>query len=470
LKKILLISTNRAKTPYPVPPLGLACLYQRLKSEYEVKIVDGLEQTTAHIIHCLDEFKPDYVGISIRNIDDMVKGEVRSFIPSIIRDFITPIRQHHKKVLILGGSGFTIFPDELMEISGADYGIVGEAEERLARLLDCLENDDDPSGLAGVIIGSDKRLENRAKDYLLLNRSFHADLDRLLDYSPYLNRSGYPIQSKRGCVHRCIYCSYPLLEGRRYRRRNIGHVVDEIETTAKRMKGKVTFEFVDSTFNDPPGHAEAICKEISRRGLKINLRTMGINPANVSDELLTLMRQAGFSQIDSTPDSASPAVLKKMGKNFTLQQLQQSSRLIAKHRMPTMWFFIFGGPGEDEKTIAETFEFIDHSIDCDDMVHITEGLRIYPHTPLYQMALKEKFITSEDSLLAPVFYVSPLLGEDNLEEIITDKISRRPNCIRISETKPPPALMEAAMRERRKKRLDEPMFRTLLRLRRQFGY
>ncbi len=456
-------------TPYPVPPLGLACLHQRLKSDYEVKVIDGLEQSSSQVIACLNGFKPDYVGISIRNIDDMVKGEAHSFIPQILDDFIAPVRLHHQGVLILGGSGFTIFPHELMALSGADYGIVGEAEERLIRLLDSLDNNEDPSGLTGVITRGSKQPESKGQEYITLAQTFHAELDKLLDYSPYIDRGAYPIQTKRGCVHRCIYCSYPVLEGRLYRRRSVSHVVDEIETTVKRLGPKVTFEFVDSTFNDPPGHAEAICRGIVKRGLKVNLRTMGINPTNVTDELLTLMKQAGFAQIDSTPDSGSPTVLKKMGKNFSLKQLQQSARIIEKHQMLTMWFFIFGGPGESKETIAETFDFIDQYINEDDMVHVTEGLRIYPHTPLYQLALKEQLITRDDSLLAPRFYVSPILGEEGLEKIICPEINRRPNCIRISETKPPPELMAAAMRERAEKGLEEPIFRTLLRLKRELA-
>ena len=121
------------------------------------------------------------------------------------------------------------------------------------------------------------------------------------------------------------------------------------------------------------------------------------------------MREAGFAQIDSTPDSASPTVLKKMGKNFSLKQLQQTAELTKKHKMPTMWFFIFGGPGESQATIDETFEFVDNYIDRDDMVHITEGLRIYPSTPLYNLALKEKLISKEQSLLRSMRYISSAL-------------------------------------------------------------
>lgn len=467
MKKVLLLSTNRASTPYPVPPLGLSYLHQRLQSDYKVRILDGLAASTETVLDWLDDFDPDYVGISIRNIDDMVKGEAHSFIPELIADFVEPIRKRFQGILILGGSGFTIFPHELMRLSGADYGITGEAEKKLPLLLSSLDNGTDLSEFPWLLDSRSQKGPSQTREYLDLDEPFYADLDRLIDYSPYMERGAYPIQTKRGCVHRCIYCSYPVLEGRRYRKRKPSHVVDELESASKRMGTRATFEFVDSTFNDPPGHAETICREIIDRGLQVNLRTMGINPANVSDELLDLMRRAGFAQIDSTPDSASPTVLKKMGKNFTLQQLQQSAGLILKHQMPTMWFFIFGGPGESQATIEETFEFVDNYIDQDDMVHITEGLRIYPSTPLNNLALKEQVIARDQSLLEPVFYVSPLLGEKRLTEIIDDKIKSRPNCIRISETKPPPQLMAAAIKERKEKKLTEPMFRTLLRLKRR---
>ena len=469
MKKILLISTNQVTTPYPVPPLGLACLYQRLKSKYRVKVVDGLEKTTSRLIDSLEAFEPDYLGISIRNVDDMVKGAAHSFMPSIIDDFIVPLRRNHQGVLILGGSGFSIFPHQLMALSGADYGIVGEGEENLIRLLACMENNQSTSALPGVVTGAAGRSEPKGGAYLPLTQPFHAELDELLDYSPYLGRSAYPIQTKRGCVHRCIYCSYPILEGRQYRKRNVDQVVDEIEATLERLGPKINFEFVDSTFNDPPGHGEAICRGIIKRGLQVKLRTMGINPANVSDQLLSLMKEAGFSQIDSTPDSGSPVVLKKMGKNFSLQQLQRSAGLIAKHQMPTMWFFIFGGPGESRQTVAETFDFIDNYIDSEDMVHITEGLRIYPHTPLYKLALKENIISKEESLLDPSFYLSANMGELELEQLISREIAKRPNCIRVGDSLPPPELMAAAMRERAEKGLEEPMFRTLLRLKNQLG-
>lgn len=467
MKKVLLLSTNQVATPYPVPPIGPALLYHVIKDSYDVSFLDGLHLGSRDLQKHLEQFKPDYIGVSIRNIDDMVKGAAHSFLPEIKKNFITTIRQYSKAQLILGGAGFTIFPEALMDYFAADFGIVGEGEQSLPQLLEALENNGDPGKIQGVITGKGPNTNN-AQPHLSLDKPFSADIDLLLDCSPYSQRGAYPIQTKRGCSHRCIYCSYPFLEGRTFRKRQIVHVVDEIETTSRRIgEPKQVFEFVDSTFNDPPGHAESICQEIIQRGLKVNLRTMGMNPVNITDNLLVLMKEAGFSQIDSTPDSACSQMLKNYGKNFTMDHLKRAAELIKKHEMPTMWFFIFGGPGESEETLEKSFTFIDHHIFKDDMVHITEGLRIYPGTPLAQLAKEQGIITEDAPLLFPVFYVSPLLGDDSLSKIVNKEIATRPNCVRLTDTRPPPELMQQAIKERAEKQLDEPMFRTLLRLKRQ---
>ncbi|MBU0960930.1 MAG: hypothetical protein KKH60_05330, partial [Proteobacteria bacterium] len=89
-------------------------------------------------------------------------------------------------------------------------------------------------------------------------------------------------------------CTYPVIEGKTYRTRTPKSIADEMEAVHKRL-GFLTFEFVDSTFNDPPGHAEEICREIAKRNLNVQLRTMGINPAHATKELFDLMLAAGFS-------------------------------------------------------------------------------------------------------------------------------------------------------------------------------
>jgi radical SAM superfamily enzyme YgiQ (UPF0313 family) len=465
VKKVLLVNTNTYATPYPVPPLGLCLAAASLDGQYDVRIYDGLRRQTADLERTVQDFAPDYVGVGIRNIDDASLTSARYFVDAVQRDFVAPIRRLTRAPVILGGSGFSLFPVELMALLGAEYGIVGDAENALPALLAALDAGQDGAQIPGVMCA--RRLDAPvAPNHLAdLSRLPFSDMAARLDYGPY-TAGAYSIQTKRGCRHDCLYCSYPSLEGHALRQRPVSGVVDEIEQ-AQRKLGDVMFEFVDAVLNDPPGRLEAICREVIRRGLRARFRTMGINPAHVTGELLSLMRQAGFVQIDATPDSASAEMLRRLRKNFTLDELQNAARLIREHDMPTMWFFLLGGPGECEQTVAETVRFIDEFVGEEDMIYITIGLRIYPLTELHRMAISEGVVAEGESLLQPRFYVSPQIGARRLTDLVREAASARPNCFAAGETTPPPELREAAIRLRAQHNLKEPMFRTLLRVRRE---
>ncbi len=465
MKKLFLVNASIEKYPYPVPPIGLCLLAEVLRKNFKIRLFDGIADERKNLSREVAAFIPDYIGVSIRNIDDMVIGKPHYYVDQIFRDFILPLRNYPKAPLILGGSGFSIFPDELMTRFEADYGIIGEAEQSFPRLLENLENGADVTAIPGVLTGGALRRQNAftLPDFDLADLPF-SEIDRHIDFLPYRTRGVYSIQTKRGCNHKCIYCTYPMIEGRHYRFRKVQDIVEEISQTVKRM-GNVTFEFVDSTFNDPPGWAESICREIIRCKVKGKFRTMGINPAHASHELFSLMLEAGFSQIDCTPDTASQEMLINMGKNFTLEQLKNTASLLRETDLPAMWFFTFGGPGETVKTMEETFRFIDECISENDMVHLTTGLRIYPGTPLYKIALQEKQVRKEDPLLEPRFYISGALGKEKIDRIISGAVKSRPNWIPAEESTPSKEMLEEAMRIRREEQLTEPMFRTLIRIR-----
>ena len=132
--KVLLVSANTLREPYPVYPLGLDYVAGAIAQNHRVQIVDmnslGGYNALAAVIKA---FLPDVIGLSLRNIDNTDTTDPRGFIGQY-RMIVDVIRQHSDARLILGGSGFTIFPTETMQALDADYGIVGEGE-RLALLL-----------------------------------------------------------------------------------------------------------------------------------------------------------------------------------------------------------------------------------------------------------------------------------------------------------------------------------------------
>ena len=469
MKKVLLVNCNTEKIPYPVPPLGLCLIAARLQDDYEVSIYDGMFEGSARLIERVLQFNPDYIGFSIRNIDSTMSDNDTYYVDEQVSRFINPVKKNTSAKIILGGSGFSIFPKELMELTHADFGIMGEGEAAFYQLLKSLDRGEAVVPSGNVLV---KLLTNKINPLGSFSSSAvterYSEIDRKIAFAPYLERGAYSIQTKRGCSHGCIYCTYPVLEGSSFRTRKPEDIADEIEQAHERL-GDVMFEFVDSTFNDPKGHAEAICREIIRKKLKLRLRTMGINPHNSSEELFELMMEAGFVQIDATPDSASPVMLANLGKGFNLEETQRMANLIWKFNLPTMWFFLFGGPGENEKTINETISFIDEYINPDDLVYMASGLRIYPGTPLEKRGLKEGVIKSGESLLfPPIFYYSNEISRDRIISLINQTTSERINCVSSGASRPPIEMLQEASMLRKEKNLNEPMFRTLLRIRKEW--
>ncbi len=466
MKRVLLVNTNMERAPYPVPPLGLCMLATVLQETYNVRIYDGVFDEGSGLVSMVREFKPDFIGFSIRNIDDVVMDREIFYVKDIVQKFIEPVRFVTDVPIILGGSGFSIFPVDVMKMTGADFGIVGEAEELLPELLSRLCNGLTTDDMPNLVKygGSQVQAGNKYSFSKPATQRF-PEIDKWVDFTPYKAKGVYSVQTKRGCSHGCIYCTYPLIEGRKFRTRSPSAIVDEIEQAHQRL-GNVMFEFVDSTFNDPRGHAESICREIISRKIKVKLRTMGINPRHVSEELFELMQRAGFVQIDATPDSASPSVLHLLDKGFGLDHIERMAGMISKFNIPTMWFFLFGGPGETEGTFNETLDFIDKFVNPADLVYMNAGLRIYPGTPLYSMSVREGRFTHSDSVFQPpAYYYSDKITKGHLDHLIRKASRSRHNCLHALETAPSPEMISEALEMRKNHGLDEPMFRTLLRLR-----
>jgi len=152
--KVLLISANNEIVPYTVYPIGLDYVAGSISFKHIVKIIDvnctGIQES---FIKGVLDFLPHIIGISIRNVDttDIItpSGYSQSYIDRY-KKIIDLIRDKCNAPIILGGSGFTIFPHELMELLGADYGIIGEGE-RLSEFLEKFESDEDVNAIPGVI-------------------------------------------------------------------------------------------------------------------------------------------------------------------------------------------------------------------------------------------------------------------------------------------------------------------------------
>lgn len=433
--KLLLISANRERSPYPVFPIGLAFLSGPLRrAGHQVAALDLCFEAdpVRAVAAALTEQRPDVVIVSLRNLDNVTWPGGVSYLPQL-REVVAVCTGN--ATVILGGSGYSLMPVEILADCGADYGVVGEGEELLPRLLDCLASGGDPAGLPGVV------LPGRAAFLPPQPLQAIGTPDRhLFDVGRYLQEGGMAnLQTKRGCPFSCVYCTYPLLEGQRMRLRPVAEIIAEIRSLVDGY-GVDYLYFVDDIFNYPPDFAEQLCSAMLAAGLRVNWSAF-INPGFMTPGLLELMQRAGCDAVEFGTESGSPAMLENLGKSFTVAQVQSASQLCQAAGLDFAHYMLFGGPGETVATVRESFRLMDELAPT--AVIAMTGIRIYPGTPLYQTALADGAITPASDLLQPTFYLAPAV-RGQLADLVTAEAMQRKNWIVPGlEVNVSPAMLEA---------------------------
>ena len=411
MKRILLVSSNITIEPYPVYPLGLAVISAALSAEgHELEQFDFLasgesEQLLRERIAALP---PDYICLSIRNLDNCDSLSSTSY-PAIAKRLVEVIREESNAAVIIGGPAFSIMPEELLEFIGADYGIVGEGEKLVCELVRDLSQDAQPARI--------QRSKQLLAGHQMASALYSKDLIGF-----YLEKSGMiNLQTKRGCPHGCIYCSYPTLEGNRFRCRDARSVVDDLERI-KSEHGVESFFFTDSIFNDSDGHYLAVVEEIIRRDLSIRWCCY-MRPEGVGRSEIALMKRAGLQAVELGTDAASDTTLRSLGKGFTFADALEANRAYVAEKVPCAHFVMFGGPGETMATVAEglkNLEQLEHTV-----VFAFSGIRILPNTALLTRAIRDGLFSADCSLLEPAYYLSPEIDAQVMNEMISASFKNR---------------------------------------------
>jgi radical SAM superfamily enzyme YgiQ (UPF0313 family) len=432
--RVLLINSNRKDDLLAAPPLGLC--YVAAASEaagHEVQVLDlcfAARNVRDRLDRVIGTFRPELVGISIRNIDNVNMLHPVAFVPEIV-DIAMHIRAATRAPLVLGGSGASLMPEEVLRSLGADFIVVSDGEESFVRLLDCISGNQIPDTVPGVGFLQDGRF-HLTPPQLVSFQGRSPDLGRWIDMRPYQRIGGsYNIQTKRGCRQHCIYCTYnQSLEGNKVRLRPPKEVVDEVEEALIKYRPK-TFEFVDSVFNDSLDHSVAILEEIVRRPWKADFTAMGMHPTNLDKQYLDLMWRAGFRSFMITPESASAVMLKNYKKGFSRGDVIRAAEAINKTRFSAWWFFMIGGPGETNETLQESLDFAVENLQkrgraVTNVAHFFIGVRLYPRTALWDVALAQGFLTPGIDPLQTLWYLSEELDLDQAVDQMTRAASQCP--------------------------------------------
>ena len=417
MAKVLLVNPNRMKPP--VAPIALDYLASALADRsFDVDLLDLCfgNDYAVDIEQYLAANDVAAIAFSIRNTDDTSLA-TRDFVFPGFKEMTDRLKTHTDAPIVLGGSGFSIMPEAILDYCGLDLGIWGEGEYALPLLVEGITANEDYSDVPGLV--------HRSEDGFHRNPAVYIDLEAMpapqrtfVDNRRYFREGGMGgIETKRGCPRRCVYCADPLGKGGKIRLRTPASVADEIE--ALLGMGIDHLHLCDSEFNFPPDHAEAVCREIVRRGLGSKVHWYAYcSPAPFNGELADLFKQAGCAGIDFGVDSADDRMLRSLGRDFDPRDVERTARICHDKGIVFMYDLLLGGPGETRDSLRHTIDTMKRL--SPHRVGASLGVRLWPGTALAESVRRQGPLernpgihgTPDEDLFAPVFFISPELGDD----------------------------------------------------------
>lgn len=408
--KVLLISSNVCVEPYPVYPLGMSVVAAALAAEGEdVRQFDILPGGMEGLRNCLSAETFDLIGISIRNIDLVNSVKENAELIRMPMEIIRVCRGMSKAPVFLGGAGFSLLPEVIMDCSGADFGIAGEGEDAVIELVRTLRAGQRPERII------------RRRTASQMPALYDCGILRYYTQNTHM----IPVQTKRGCPCRCAYCTYPSLEGREFRNREREGVFRQLSELHEQFPDSLFF-FVDSIFNDPRGEFRDFVRTMRKQCGKIPF-TCFTTPWRLSEADIDLLCDCGMAASDVGADAASDATLRGIGKFFTFDEVRRCVRHMLERGVGTSCSVMIGGPGETYDTIREGIDNLRSLGKASTSVF--SGIRILPGTELYEHAKKKGKIPADWNGIDSLYYFEDGLDRERVHAMLLEAFGNDPYVI-----------------------------------------
>ncbi len=407
--RVLLISSPLGrKQGGLVFPIGLAYVATALE-KHEITALDPntAKKPFHEIQKAIKKTQPDVVGVSLRNVDTTQSWDVFSYFDAFVKAIKTIKEMQPSAKVIVGGPGFSMFANEIMErVPDIDYGVFLEGERAFPELL---ENPEHPQRVQGVFL-------RHGKDVLFTGLSKPLNFDELpapkrdlpgLEPRRYKEVSySMGVQTKRGCAFHCTYCTYPLLQGVCARCRAPKKIVDEIEQI-KNLYDIGEIFFADTVFNYPPNHSREIVRELMARKLEVKWKAWYREDC-MNKAFMIEAQKADCQLFEFSPDGGSQQALDMLQKGISITDVVRMYEIASQiDGIEVAFNFMYNVPGENPGTIGSLLKLLTNiTVKCREKLKwlgLTK-IRIYPNTGIHRIALRQGIVSPTDDLLYPVFY------------------------------------------------------------------
>ena len=338
-----------------MPCIGVAYIGTFLsRAGHDVRIYDdfALRGGEAEIQHVIERFQPNAIGVSV----------LTPVAPAVYA-MLGRIRGKWPEIRLFAGNIHPdLFPEEALEY--VDAVVHGEGEQASVELLEAWSNGKNGAGIPGISVLDGGRLESGPE------RALEKDLDSypfpnwdLLPVNRYsllpLGTVAKPIvavAASRGCPYRCTYCALEN-QGKIYRKRSVGNVVDEIEYDVRQF-GVKQIGFMDPIFPMGRKHAIEFSQEMIRRGLNEKVVWLSeLRTDSVDREALEWLKKSGCRRLVFGIESGVDSLLKTVNKKNKASVSRETIRHCREVGITTVGLFMIGLPGETPAQTQETIEY-----------------------------------------------------------------------------------------------------------------
>ncbi len=407
--RVLLIATNRnsrlnSRMNAQPLPIGLAYVAGHLDpARHQVRVLDLMfaDDYLAEVGNVVDEFKPEAVGISLRNLSNHSYLDTQWALP-ITKAVIDAIRARSNAPIICGGPAFSILPKECFEFLGPDLGVAGDAGETFAEVCNRIEvGEPAVYDLPGLVYANDGGVTLNEG----LCVSAFASRPRLedLEMDKYRNAGfGIGVLTKLGSFSYPTPSSTASMTEADYRViRPVDEVVAEVKELWERFQLRKVF-FVDNGFNLPLDHAKSLCSALIEADLGVRWNTC-LASFNCDAELIRLMKDAGCALVlignrGGDPHDGAGSLEERMEAQLEVPRLCEEGGLhytVAR---------TFGEPGETRETVERKLDFLRRVNPA--LANLRIGVSVMPGTDVAALALEEGLISDESELIEPTFYIA----------------------------------------------------------------
>jgi len=343
---------------FRVPNLGLCSLAGNIDKELaEVNILDLIVTGKNHdkyFLKVVRSLNPDIIGFS-----------------SMIFQYkhLLSLAQKAKSIkpdvtILFGGYYPTIDYDTIAESDDMryiDFLIRGEGELAFNEFLKAYKNSRDFSNVSGL-----SYIENGSIKHNPTGCLVNLDEMKFPDRSARLLNKGFhcmglksdAIETSRGCVYDCNFCSIRLMYGKSFRKYKTERILDDIRDAKK--WGAKSLMITDDNITLDGNRFKELCEAIKDAELNIKyLLQASVGGIKSTPGLVKAMAEAGMKWVFLGIENALESNLDLMKKSnqFDTNDSEEVIAELRAHKITVIGGFVLGNPDDTEDSLWANYEF-----------------------------------------------------------------------------------------------------------------